>query len=146
MSNFKPASLKFALLCLAVLSFVSIGQAADTQDAVDITIDDAVAKVGETTYVIAKITPRAGFTIADNYRNNITKLSTNDEGVEFPNKIVRAKIQDGVLHYRVPVVPKRAGEHAINGMFRFAFVSEFDGKRELDIKWAPLTAKVTAKD
>lgn len=135
-----------ALLALGFVLWLAPAGAADIQDAVEIKVEDAAGKIGETVYVIARIVPKPGFVIAENYRNNITKLSTDAEGVEFPNKIVRAKIDDGSLAFSVPVVPKKLGEHAINGMFRFAFVVELEGKRELDIKWAPLTAKVTGKE
>ena len=60
--------------------------------------------------------------------------------------MVRATVQDGVLVFKVAVVPKKTGPHPINGVFRFAFVGEHDGKAQLDIKSAPLIATVTGKE
>jgi hypothetical protein len=41
------------------------------------------------------------------------------------------------------VIPKRPGPVAINGVIRFAFISESGGQRRLDIKTEPLIATVT---
>ena len=62
------------------------------------------------------------------------------------DKMIRATVQDGMLVFKVPVVPKKSGPIPINGVFRFAFVGEHDGKTQLDIKSAPLMATVTGKE
>lgn len=117
--------------------------AADTEEAVDVSIQDAAAKVGEPAFVMVKIVPHAGFEIASNARNRISQLTANENGVEFGNKFVRGSVDNGALFFKVPVVPKRPGPTAINGIVRFAFVSESEGRRQLDIKTVPLIATVT---
>ena len=117
--------------------------AADTDEAVDITIKDATAKVGEQSFVLARIAPRAGFEIAGNFRNRVGQLSAAENGVQFGDKFVRGTVDGGALLFKVPVIPKREGPNAINGVVRFAFVSESDGQRRLDIKTVPLIATVT---
>jgi hypothetical protein len=143
MESARRVSLRLALAsaiasapCVAVF-------AADTEDAVDITVKDATAKVGEPAYVLARIAPRAGFEIAGNYRNRVGQFSAAGNGVEFGDKFVRGTLEGGALLFKVPVVPKRPGPNAINGVVRFAFVSESDGQRHLDIKTVPLMATVT---
>lgn len=136
------ALLRFVLLGLLL---AGASRAAETQDAVTISVEDAVAGIGESAQVVAKIVPRAGFLIAENYGNRVMQLTAADDAVEFPNKVVRGKMQDGALLFRVAVVPKQPGPHYINGVLRFAFVSESEGQRRLDIKWAPLTATVTGR-
>ncbi len=133
------------LMVAGVLANPLLGPAlaADTQEAVDITISDASAKVGEQAYIVAKIVPHAGFEIASNFRNRVGQLSANDNTVEFAGKFVRGTVEDGALVFKVPVTPKKAGANAINGVMRFGFVSESDGQRRLDIKVMPLIATVT---
>jgi hypothetical protein len=137
-----------ALLRLAVASVLAnpLGRAvraADTAEAVDITIHDAAGKVGEAAYVLARIVPHAGFEIAVNFRNRVAQLSAIESTVEFTSKFIRGTVEDGALIFKVPVIPKRPGPNAINGVIRFGFVSESAGQRRLDIKTAPLIATVT---
>jgi hypothetical protein len=136
---------KRALLTLAVLGpLLGTGRAAELQDAVSIDVGGVAAKVGQTAHVLARIAPRTGFVIAHSYRNRIVNLTGSDDGVEFPARVVSGKLEDGALVFKVAVVPKRAGEHAINGVIRFAYVTESDTQRQLEIRWAPLIATVTA--
>ena len=134
--------------CLAVSAVLALASAhaAETGDGVKIIVQDAVGKVGDPTVIIARIEAMPGFAIAGNYRNKVGDFSAEDQAVAFPNKMVRATVQDGVLVFKVAVVPKKTGPHPINGVFRFAFVGEHDGKAQLDIKSAPLIATVTGKE
>lgn len=129
----------------ALLPFAA-AHAAETSEGVKISVQDAVGKVGDPTVVIARIEAMPGFAIAGNYRNKVGDFSAEDQAVAFPNKMVRATVQDGVLVFKVAVIPKKAGPHPINGVFRIAFVGEHDGKTQLDIKSAPLIATVTGKE
>jgi len=139
----RRALLRFAVSSAFAVPLARAAGAAETEEAVDISIQDAAAKVGEPAYVLAKIVPHAGFEIAGNYRNKIGQLSANENSVEFKNEVVRGKLEGGALVFKVPVVPKRPGPNAINGVIRFAFVSESQGQRRLDIKSEPLIATVT---
>jgi hypothetical protein len=123
-----------------------VAAAADTTDAVIISVLDASAKIGQKATVVATITPRAGYEIADTYRNRITTLSAADDGVEFEEKVVRGSMQDGRLVFRVGVVPRKPGAHAINGVVRFGFVNSLGADHRLDIKWVPLMATVTGSE
>jgi hypothetical protein len=123
-----------------------VGIAAEVQDAVIVSVEDASAKVGEKATVVAKITAREGYRIAEDYRNRITTLSALDDGVEFENKVVRGSMQDGDLVFKIRVTPKKPGAHAINGVLRFGFINSLDGDYHLDIKWMPLVATVTGTE
>lgn len=133
-----------ACTSLALLSFAAL--AADTDDAVTITVENASAKVGEKAVITAVITPRAGFTIAGAYRNRLSSLSSSDNGVKFDAEFVRATLRDGSLVFKLSSTPLSAGPHPINGVFRFAFVSESGGDSRLDIKSAPLVATVSGTE
>ena len=137
------------IVSLAVLGFAlpgGVGIAAEVQDAVIVSVEDASAKVGEKATVVAKITAREGYRIAEDYRNRITTLSALDDGVEFENKVVRGSMQDGDLVFKIRVTPKKPGAHAINGVLRFGFINSLDGDYHLDIKWTPLVATVTGTE
>ena len=136
------------MLGLAVSALLPLAavHAADTDEGVKISVQNAVGKVGDPTMIIARIEAMPGFAIAGNYRNKVGDFSAEDKRVTFPNKIVRPVLQDGALVFKVAVVPKQAGSHPINGVFRFAFVGEHDGKTQLDIKSAPLMATVTGQE
>ena len=137
------------IVSLAVLGFAlpgGVGIAAEVQDAVIVSVEDASAKVGEKAIVVAKITAREGYRIAEDYRNRITTLSALDDGVEFENKVVRGSMQDGDLVFKIRVTPKKPGAHAINGVLRFGFINSLDGDYHLDIKWMPLVATVTGTE
>jgi hypothetical protein len=126
--------------------FGSAGIAAEAQDAVTISVEDASAKVGEKATIVAKITAKEGYKLAEDYRNRITTLSAADDEVEFENKVVRGSMQDGSLVFKIRATPKTPGTHAINGVLRFGFVNSLDGDYHLDIKWMPLIASVTGTE
>jgi len=143
------SAIHLAIASLAVLSLTqltSFAVAVDTEDAVTVTVEDASAKVGDKTTIVARITPRDGYRLAEDYRNRVTSLSAVDNEVEFDNKVVRGVIQDGSLVFKIRATPKTPGAHAINGVLRFGFVNSLDGDYHLDIKWAPLTATVTGTE
>jgi hypothetical protein len=130
------------LLALAPLG----GIAAEAQDAVIVTVEDASAKVGEKAIIVAKIAAREGYKIAEDYRNRVSSLSAEDNEVEFEKKVIRGSMQNGSLVFKIPVTPKKPGTHAINGVLRFGFVNSLDGDYHLDIKWMPLVATVTGTE
>jgi hypothetical protein len=120
--------------------------AAETEDAVTITVQDVSAKAGEKILIIATVTPRNGYRIAPAYNNRIMTLSAADDGVAFQEKLVRGSIQETALVFKVPVTPTKPGAHPINGIIRFAFVSSEGDNTRLDIKSAPLIATVTGTE
>lgn len=135
------STIGLAVLCLVLLSGLAV--AAETEDAVIVSVEDASAKVGDKATIVAKITAREGYRLAEDYRNRVSSLSAVDGGVEFESKVVRGSMQDGSLVFKIRVTPKALGTHAINGVLRFGFVNSLDGDYHLDIKWAPLVATVT---
>jgi hypothetical protein len=135
-----------SFLCVAAVPWPRSVQATETEDAVTIAVEDLSAKVGQRATLVARVTPKEGYTIADAYRNRITKLSAADDGVELSDKPVRGVMQDGGLVFRIPLTVTKPGAHAINGVIRFAFVNALDQDRHLDIKWAPLIATVTGTE
>ncbi|HZH07070.1 MAG TPA: hypothetical protein VEY69_10370 [Lautropia sp.] len=141
-------STKRWMLALAASALLPLAaaHAAETSEGVTISVQNAVGKVGEPTVIIARIEAMPGFAIAANHRNRVGNFSAQDQAVTFPDKMVRATVQEGALMFKVAVVPKKTGPNPINGVFRFAFVGEQDGKTQLDIKSAPLIATVTGKE
>jgi hypothetical protein len=135
--------LLYLALALALPWSGSQAGAAETRDAVTISVEDVSAKLGEKATLVARITPREGFRIADAYRNRITTLSAADDGVQIDGTIVRGTMQGASLVFKIPVTATKPGPHAINGVIRFAFVSSLGGDDRLDIKWEPLIATVT---
>jgi len=115
----------------------------ETEDAVTVSVSNVSTKVGSEAFIVARVAPRAGYRIAADYSNRVIKLSAEDNGVTFASKPVRGKLEDGVLVFKVPVSPSAPGAHVINGLLRFAFVSEDNGEQHLDIKSAPLIGTVT---
>lgn len=135
--------------CAAAAAFLLTSapvSAVETEDAVVLTIEDATAKVGEKAIVVAKITFREGFKVADGYRNRAGTFSAADDAVSFANPSVKGTIQNDNLVFKIAVTPTKAGAHAINGVLRFGFVNSVDGDYHLDIKSMPLIATVTGTE
>ena len=132
-------------LVLATLAVAAAGLAGASgagaqafEDPVVITVENATARVGETTAVRATLTPREGFGLTDVYRHRIIKLST-DGGVAFEDEVVAGKVDDGKVVFSVAVRPTYPGTHVINGVFRYSVFQE----GHLEMKSAPLIATVT---
>src|SRR5262245_31943361 len=91
--------------CLAVVSLLQASGAAlavEPQDAVVVSIQDASAKVGEKATIVARVTPRDGYKIAENYRNRISSLSAEDQGVDFAKTVVQGQIENESLLFKIP--------------------------------------------
>lgn len=143
--NWRATSRVLAYFIFAAALAWSVGavSAVETRDAVTISIDDVSARVGEKATIVARVTPRNGYEIAEAYRNRVTTLSAADDGVEFEGQIVRGAVQGGSLVFKIGVTATKPGAHPINGVLRFGFVNKLDGNYHLDIKWEPLIATVT---
>jgi len=135
-----------AVVFAAFAMSVPLGFAADTEDAISVSVENVSAKVGEKVTVVATVTAREGYKIADAYRNRLSTLSAADDGVEFDGKAVRGSMQDGSLVFKIRVTPKALGSHAINGVMRVGFINTLDGDYHLDIKSVPLIATVTGTE
>jgi hypothetical protein len=117
-------------------------EAEDSKASVDITIQNAVARVGEKAVIVATITVRDGLEITNSYRHRIIKLAEPDGGVELESQVVRGTIQGGRLVFAVGVTPRRVGTHTVRGLFRFSYHND----REVDIRSARFEATVTATE
>ena len=129
------------VVLMAVVVRAAPSRAEDSRSSVDITIQNAVAKVGEKAVIVAKISVRDGLEITNSYRHRISGLSQSD-GVELEREVVRGVIEDGSIVFTVGVIPKRAGIHTVRGLFRFSY----HHGSELDIRTARFEATVTATE
>jgi hypothetical protein len=137
-------ALALATAALALTGLVAGGGSGRADERVPYTVEvqNASAKVGEQTMVIATVKPPNGFKIAKSYRNRVIDLSAlDDKGVRFQDGTVLAKLENGGAVFEVPVTPTEPGEHAINGVIRISFYTR--GKSES--KSVPLMATVTGE-
>ena len=95
--------------------------AAEGDHPLDLHIENASAKVGEPTAVVATIVVQDGYKAMSSYRNRIIELSSFDEGVDFDQPVVVGTLEDGELVFNVRVTPTKPGEHPINGVFRVGY-------------------------
>ena len=146
MRRFEMRSARWLAAGVAAVGFMALGHAGmatETEDAVVLNVDEVSAKVGEKATLVAKVTFKDGFKVADAYRNRVSSLSAEDNAVDFDNPAVRGVVQDNALVFKIRVTPKQPGAHAINGVLRVAFVNTLDGDYHLEIKTVPLVATVT---
>ena len=120
----------------------SAGLADDRDSPLQVIVENAVAKVGEPTAVVAKITVAEGWQVAPSYRNRVMDLSSFDEGVEFKNEVVPGRIENGSLVFRVGVTPTKPGAHPINGVFRVGY----HNGQTMEMISIPLIATVTGTE
>lgn len=133
-----------ALGTLALLAVAASTGPAGADDRVPYTVDvqNASAKVGERTAVVATVTPPEGFKLSKGYRHRVIELSAlDDQGVAFEGGPVLGTIENGSAVFAVPVTPTELGEHPINGLIRISFYTH--GRSES--KSVPLVATVTGE-
>jgi hypothetical protein len=129
-----------ALAWLALASHASIAD--DRKDPLVVSIQNAVAKVGEPTTIFAKVTVDQGWQVAKSYRNRIIELSSFDDGVDFEKGEVPGSLEGSSLVFAVGVTSTKPGAHAINGVFRVGY---HNGER-LKMVSIPLIATVTGTE
>src|SRR5262245_5873645 len=130
-----------SVVLVAVVTSATSGAVEESKSSVDITVQNAVARVGEKAVIVAKISVRDGLQITNSYRHRITGLSPSED-VELAQNVVRGVIEDNTIVFTVGVTAKRAGLHTVHGIFRFSYYH--DG--ELDIRAAPFEATVKATE
>jgi hypothetical protein len=136
-----PAIASIIVVAVTVTTAVAPTRADYVASAFTVKIDNPTVKRGSTAVIVATISAREGFRIAEAYRHRIVNLS-GDDGVDVARRVVIGAVSDGAVVFRVEVVPKTAGPHVIVGVFRFSVTN---GER-LDIKAAPFESTVTATD
>lgn len=137
-------ALALATAALALAGLVAGGGSGRADERVPyiVEVQNASAKVGEQTAVVATVKPPEGFKITKSYRSRVIDLSAlDDKGVKFEDGMVLGKLENGSAVFEVPVTPTEAGEHAINGVIRISFHTR--GKSES--KSVPLMATVTGE-
>jgi hypothetical protein len=136
-----PAIASIIVVAVTVTTAVAPTRADYVASAFAVKIDNPTVKRGSTAVIVATISAREGFRIAEAYRHRIVNLA-GDDGVDVARRVVIGAVTDGSVVFRVEVVPKTAGPHVIVGVFRFSVTN---GER-LDIKAAPFESTVTATD
>jgi hypothetical protein len=92
-------------------------------DQYTVTIDAAVAKVGQPGAIVVAITPKAGFKINEEFPTKLTVESPPD-GLSFPSPVL--KKADGTLDaqgrfaFRMPFVAARAGAFKVEPTLKFS--------------------------
>jgi hypothetical protein len=129
------------VVLMAVVGGASSSVAEDSRSSVDITIQNAVARVGEKAVIVAKISVRNGLEVTNSYRHRISGLSQSD-AVGLEREVVPGIVEDGHIVFTVGVTPKRAGTHTVRGVFRFSY----HNGQELDIRSGLFEATVTATE
>jgi hypothetical protein len=129
-----------ALTGLVLASEASIAD--ERKDPVVVSVENAVAKVGEPTAVVAKVTVDEGWQVAKSYRNRIIKLSSFDDAVDFEKEEVQGSLEGSSLVFAVGVTSTKPGTHPINGVFRVGY---HNGER-LKMVSIPLIATVTGTE
>jgi hypothetical protein len=109
------------------------------EDIFVVTVENASAKVGEKTAIVARVAGRGDFRMSESYRNKVRNFSSLDDAVAFEKKAVRGWAEDGVIVFTIGVTPIKPGVHPVNGVFR---VSANNGER-LEIMSVRLIATVT---
>jgi hypothetical protein len=107
-----------------------------------VNVENVSGKVGETTALVARLTISNGYKILDAYRNRVIELSSFDDGVDFAQKVVIGKIQNGDLVFVVGLTPTKPGVHPINGVFRVGY----HNNDRMDMVSLPLIATVTGTE
>jgi hypothetical protein len=134
-------ALASAVALTAVVASPTLPAGEDWTSEVNVTIQNAVGKVGEKSVIVAKISVRDGLELTNSYRHRISGLTPSD-AVELEREVVRGVIEDRSIVFTVGVTPKRAGVHTVRGVFRFSY----HNGRELDIRSGRFEATVTATE
>ena len=135
-------------LVISVAVLAGIALASDASIAEDrghplvVSVENATAKVGAPTAIIAKVTVDEGWQVAPSYRNRIIELSSFDDGVEFEEEVVQGEVEEGSLVFGVGVTPTKPGTHAINGVFRVGY----HNGQTMEMVSIPLIATVTGTE
>jgi hypothetical protein len=124
---FRNAALALtAALCLSGVMGQSAAMAADKDEAYELSVENASAKVGEATSIKAVLRTTNGHKASKAYNNRLIELSADEkDSVDFAERVVKGKLQDdGSVAFDIGVTPQTPGKHMINGVFRFGFHRE----------------------
>lgn len=147
--SLRPVARRSSGIALGLAALIGValaagpGLAAETGHPFNLTVENASAKVGEPTVVLATITVHDGYKVLTAYRNRIIELSSMDDTVTFAQPVVAgtAEGETGIV-FSVGVTPTAPGEHPINGVFRVGY---HDGHASKMVS-VPLKATVTGTE
>ena len=131
------------LIAAGLASVTTSAGRSEESPAYAIEVSDVTAKVGERTVMQAKLHIRDGYRILQSYNNRVIKLSAEDDGVAFEQEMVRAKIEEGVLVFVVPLRATKPGKHPVNGVFRVGYIHDTDEMAMVSLR---LIASVTGTE
>jgi hypothetical protein len=117
--------------------------AAEDSPAYAIDVHDVTATVGAHAVMNATLRLRDGYRILQSYNNRIIELSSQDDGVAFDSRVVRATVEEGTLVFTVGVRPTKPGKHPINGIFRVGYI---EGEGQMSMVSLKLIASVTGTE
>jgi hypothetical protein len=113
------------LLVAAAALLGGSGLAADKDHGWALSVENAVAKVGEPTAIHATLETIDGNKVSRGYRNRLIELSALGDAVEFDKPVVVGTVADDTsVEFDIGVTPTKPGKHVINGLFRFGFHNE----------------------
>ena len=113
------------LLVAATALLGGSGLAADKDHGWALSVENAVAKVGEPTAIHATLETVDGNKVSRGYRNRLIELSALGDAVEFDKPVVVGTVADDTsVEFDIGVTPTKPGKHVINGVFRFGFHNE----------------------
>lgn len=123
---FDRAHNPLAVLLLAATALLGGSSlAADKDHGWALSVENAVAKVGEPTAIHATLETVDGNKVSRGYRNRLIELSALGDAVEFDQPVVVGTIADDTsVEFDIGVTPTKPGKHVINGVFRFGFHNE----------------------
>lgn len=129
---------------LATVFCLSGAMAAEKDEAYELSVENAAAKVGEATSIKAVLRTTNGHRASKSYNNRLIELSADEkDSVDFAERVVKGKMQDdGSVAFDIGVTPQTPGKHMINGVFRFGFHKE----GRMNMLSIPLIAEVDATE
>lgn len=117
-----------------------IAPASADEASFSLSVGNAKAKVGQATTISVSVTAAKGFKCNEQYPHKIKDL-TADEGAELGATKVDGSVAGDKIVFSIPVTPKAAGTHKVNGEARFSVCND----SQCVIKKVPISASVTGE-
>lgn len=124
----------------AGIGAVSAGQV--SAESYVLEVQDVEGEVGRAVVLPVRVRLRDGLRFLSTYRHRAIELSAADKGVQFASRVVRGRLEDGVLVFEIPAVPTAPGPHVINGVLRVGY---FVPGRSMHMVSIPLVARISGR-
>jgi hypothetical protein len=137
-----------AVVAAGALALLAGAASAEEGPPIRMEIQEAVARVGEPTQVLAKLTIGEGYRFIEPppRGNRVIELSSADGGVAFARRVFRGRLDGDSVLFRLEVTPTKPGPHPINGVVRVSYVTETGDSWHLRHVWLPLSTTVTGTE